>query len=412
MIDKSTGIPATPARDGDWDKVAIEAADTLDLFGKQHRGFLDVTVHNGSGTALQAGELALSYKVLDGNGEPLAVDGVRTPLAAVPAGTRLTQKIAVIIPGENFADVVAIRVGLVREGHYWVEQHNPAHPATVRVSARQDLPRAEARLAAASQIWPQRQGNGLRWPYGPMMVAERHQLFYIPVAKCACTSLKSMMVRLAGITQPDIAVELGVHLVTDRFNTGVQLKDQPMDRARAILASDQFFKFSVIRDPFERLVSAYLEKFVYKRHSERNLLHTRPVITAVQGRADIDLQRGISFDELLEYILGQDPFELDAHWRPQHLYFKGVPHISRIFRLDNIVELEDYLLQHHEVNVRLGHENSTAKSDLALPEAPTLMAGDFDQLAAIDPDSFLGSRHLEAIRAYYREDFAFYASAR
>lgn len=410
MIGKSNGTQAI--QEALWDKVDIHAAATLDLYGKQNRGFLEVTLSNGSGAALEADDLALSYKVLDANGESLAVDGVRTPLAAaVPAGARLTQKIAVIIPPDKFAGVVAIRVGLVREGQYWVEQHNPAHPATVRVETRQDLPRVEARLAAASQIWPQQQGNGLRWPYGPMMVSERHRLFYIPVAKCACTSLKSMMVRLAGIAQPEIAVELGVHLVTDRFNTGVQLKDKPMDRARAILASADYFKFSVIRDPFERLVSAYLEKFVYKRHSERNLLHTRPVISAVQGSADIDLQRGVSFDEFLAYILQQDPFDLDAHWRPQHLYFKGVPHISRIYRLDNIGELEDYLLRHHEVDVSLGHENSTAKSDLALPEAPTLPAGEFDQLAAIDPDSFLGSRHLEAIRRYYREDFEFYARA-
>jgi hypothetical protein len=415
---QTTGKPATAKVDiplGPWDKVDIEAADSLVLFGKQNRGFLDVTVVNDSGTVLKAGaetRLSLSYKALDGNGQSLPIDSVRTQLDRdVAAGARQRQTIAVIIPREKFARVAAIRVGLVREGQYWVEQFNPAHPVTVLVSRDETLSPAEARLSAASQIWPQRRGNGLRWPYGPMMVSERHKLFYIPVAKCACTSLKSMMVRLAGIAQPEIALELGVHLVTDRFNTGVQLKDKPMDLAREILASDEYFKFSVIRDPFERLISAYLEKFVYKRHSERNLLHTRAVIAAVQGTQSIDLQRGISFDDFLHYILQQDPFELDAHWRPQHLYFRGVPHISRIFHLENIGELEGYLLRHHEVKVRLGHDNRNEKSDLALPEAPTLTAGEFDQLNAINPDSFQGSRHLQAIREYYSEDFEFYASA-
>ncbi|MFC1578879.1 sulfotransferase family protein [Pseudomonadota bacterium] len=418
MIDHSIDKPATPTADippEAWNKVTIEAAETLDLFGKQNRGFLEVTLANNSDKLLEAGSagaLALSFKVLDADGQALPVDAVRTPLATdIPAGARHTQKIAVIIPSEKFSGVASVRVGLVKEGQYWVEQLNPAHGVTVQVTSRQDMPSAQARLEAASQIWPQRQGNGLRWPYGPMMVSERHKLFYIPVAKCACTSLKSMMVRLAAVAQAEIAMELGVHLVTDRFNTGVQLKDKPIDRAREILASADYFKFSVIRDPFERLVSAYLEKFVYKRHSERNLLHTRSVIGAVQGTADIDLQRGISFDEFLEYILQHDPFDLDAHWRPQHLYFRGVPHISRIFRLENISELEAYLLRHHRVKVKLGHENSTAKSDLALPEAPTLPAGEFDQLAAIDPDSFLRSQHVQAIRQYYREDFEFYAGA-
>ena len=398
-----------------WDKIDVEAAASLELLGKQNRGFLEVTLTNHSDGSLQAGprgDLALSYKVLDVDGQQLPVDGIRTPLdGPVPAGGSHRQKIAVIIPRDRLSSVAAVRVGLVMEGQYWVEQRNPGHPATVQLLTREDLSPAEARLAAASQIWPQHQGNGLRWPYGPMMVSEHHRLFYIPVAKCACTSLKSMMVRLAGIQQAEIAMELGVHLVTDRFNTGVQLKDKPIDLARDILASDEYFKFSVIRDPFERLVSAYLEKFVYKRHSQRNLLHTRQVIAAVQGRADIDLQRGISFDEFLAYILQQDPFELDAHWRPQHLYFRGVPHISRIFRLEDIGQLQAYLLQNHDVRLGLGHENRTAKSNEILPAAATLTATEFDQLAAIDPDSFKASQHLAAIRTYYSEDFAFYERA-
>jgi len=267
------------------------------------------------------------------------------------------------------------------------------------------------KLAVARQIWATGKGNGMRWPYGSMMVAQSHQLFYIPVAKCACTSLKSMMVRLAGIDRPDIAIELDVHLVTDRFNTGAQLKDKPMDQAREILASDKYFKFSVVRDPFERIISAYLEKFVYQRHSPRNLMHTRPVIGAVQGSADIDLEHGISFDEFIAFILGQDPFELDPHWRPQHLYLRGVKHISRIFRLENIAELEQYLLRDKGLTVKLGHANKTGKSDIHLPQASRLPAGELDRAGPINPDSFLTTPHAEALRAYYREDFALYSSA-
>lgn len=396
-----------------WRQVRIEAATTLDLYGAQNRGFLEVTVVNNSRQLLSPeGELGLSYKALDKRGRVLPVKGVCTPLEGiVAAGTRRTQKVAVLVPQENLAAVAAVRVGLVREGQHGIEQLNPEHPATVQVSSRQNLSATDALLGAASQIWPQRKANGLRWPYGAMMVSERHKLFYIPVAKCACTSLKSMMVRLAGVEKPEIAMELGVHLVTDRFSTGVQLKDKPIELAREILASDQYFKFSVLRDPFERLVSAYLEKFVYNRHNHRNLIHTRPVIRAVQGSEEIDLDQGISFDQFLEYILQQDPYELDTHWRPQHLYFRGVPHISKIFRLENIDELENHLRQHHQIDVKLGHKNKTAKSDFQLPRAHSLPAAEFDQMDAINPESFLHTSHAPAIRRYYQEDFEFYAGA-
>lgn len=398
-----------------WRTVTLDAPDTLALYGAQKRGHLDVTLTNGSNQPLDPAScsgLVLSYRMLDAHGALLELEGVRTALTgAVAPGARHQQKITVIIPGAALETAVAIRISLLVEGQYWVDSLHPAHAKMVTLEKPEGLTEAESRLAAASQIWPQRQGNGMRWPYGTIMVSERHKLMYIPVAKCACTSLKSMMVELAGVDRAAIALELGVHFVTDRFNTGVQLKDKPIDEARSILASDQYFKFSVIRDPFERLVSAYLEKFVYKRHSQRNLMHTRPVISHVQGTADIDLQQGISFDQFMEYILGQDAYDLDAHWRPQHLYFRGVPHISHIYRLEQIAELEQDLLQKLGITVKLGHENKTGRSALHLPQASSFRACEFDDREAFDPESFMTTPHADAIRQYYREDFEFYKAA-
>lgn len=251
----------------------------------------------------------------------------------------------------------------------------------------------------------------MRWPYDSIMVSEQEKLLYIPVAKCACTSLKSMIVQLAGIEKPEMAIELGVHLITDTFNTGVQLKDKPIDLARDILASDQYFKFGVIRNPFERLVSAYLEKFVYQRTTERNLLHTEEIVREVGDSAGFDPRTGINFDQFVEYIFRQDPYDLDPHWRPQYLYFLGVKHISRIFRLENIAQLEQQLRQRVGIEIQLGHENATSKSEIVLPTASELSAAELEKQGAIHPDSFLSSRHVEAIREYYREDFELYRTA-
>ncbi len=398
-----------------WQQVRIEAPAALELHGPRNRGHLDVTIINDSEQVLQPGtegELAFSFKLLDTKGKVLPVEGTRTPLnQPVKPGTRHQLKVTITVPADAVENVVAVRVGMLREGAYWVENLCPAHPRTVKIIRGEEMNTADALLAEGSQIWERGKGNGLRWPYGAMMVSEEHKLFYIPVAKCACTSLKSLMVRLAGVDRADIAMELGVHFVTDRFNTGVQLKDKPIDLAREILASDDYFKFSVIRDPFERLVSAYLEKFVYKRASWRNRVHTEQVVREVQGSAHFDLQTGISFNQFIEHILRQDPYDLDPHWRPQYLYFQGVPHISRIFRLENIDQLEQYLLQQLGIEIHLGHANATRKSDLILPGVSELVASELDDKGAIDPSSFLSSKHLEAIRDYYSEDFEFYRTA-
>jgi hypothetical protein len=244
-----------------------------------------------------------------------------------------------------------------------------------------------------------------------MMVSEQHRLFYIPAAKCACTSLKSMMVELAGVTHYERAISLGVHRVTDHFNTGAQLKDQSMEKAREMLASEQYLKFAVVREPFERLVSAYLEKFVYNRENARNLQHTRPVISEVRDTADIDLRRGVSFDEFISTILRQDSWDLDPHWRPQYLYMLGVPHISKVFRMEELDKLEAYLLQERGIQVKLGHKNETSKSIELLADAATLSAEQLEAAGAISPDSFLSSRYLDEVRDYYQEDFELYQQA-
>jgi hypothetical protein len=398
-----------------WQHIGLRGPTAVELYGKQNRGYLEVTLTNNSQVLLEPeadGAIAFSFKLLDQHGEALPFEAVRTPLThPVAPGSTHTQKITVIVPGAALEQAASIRVGMLHEGRYWVESLVPHHPCTVRISHAGELDSNEALLAAAGQIWDTGKGNGMRWPYGSMMVSESHKLLYIPVAKCACTSLKSMMVKLAGIERPEIARELGVHFVTDRFNTGVQLKDKPIELAREILASDQYFKFSVIRDPFERLVSAYLEKFVYQRTAQRNLIHTQELICDVQGTRDIDAKTGISFDQFVEYILRQDPYDLDPHWRPQYLYFLGVPHISRIFRLENIRELEQHLQQNLGLTVQLGHANATSKSDVFLPEASTLTASELDARESIHPDSFLSSAHADAIRRYYREDFEFYSAA-
>jgi len=398
-----------------WQQVTLEAPAQLALFGAQNRGFLQVTLANHSGQALIPGSdnaIAFSFRLLDQQGETIPLEGIRTPLTrVVEPGTKHTQKVAVIIPANYLKGAAAVRIGLVHEGQYWVESLYPQHPRTVTIAAGGELDSHDARLAAASQLWESGKGNGLRWPYGSMMVSERHKLLYIPVPKCACTWLKSIMVELAGIERPDIARELDVHFVTDRFNTGVQLKDQPIDLARDILASDQYLKFGVIRHPFERLVSAYLEHLVYARADIHKLAHTQQVIRQVQGRGDFDPDTGISFNHFVEYILRQDPYDLDPHWRPQYLYFLGVKHINRIFRLEDIGQLEPYLREKIGVEIPPGQKHASASSMLLADDASDWSARDLEQRGAFHPDSFASSRYAEAIREYYREDFKLYNAA-
>jgi hypothetical protein len=401
--------------DSIWKQVRVETVDSLALDNARDTALIDVTISNDSCEPLNlAAEqgTTLSFRLIGIEGRPIPFEYEHPPLKDLPGpGASISRSIEVVIPEAYVNQVTAIRVGLFQHGSGWIERINRRHSKTVRISLGTDMTDAQHVVYQASQLWPQGKGNGLRWPHGTMMVSEPHQILYIPIAKCACTSLKSMMVELAGIEHYEKALELGVHFVTDRFNTGVQLKDKSMKRAWQILASHQYYKFSVVREPFERLVSAYLEKFVFNRKQERNLLHTRSLISQVQDTRDIDLQRGVSFDEFVTYILAQPPQELDPHWRPQYLYLAGVKHISRIFRLEDIGELEAHLRQDFGVTAQLEHRNKTEKSRGKVSGISQMTADQIDTLEAFDPDSFLSSKHRDAVQKYYQEDFELYTNA-
>lgn len=180
--------------------------------------------------------------------------------------------------------------------------------------------------------------NGLPWPLWQMLVLRNRKLVYNPIAKSGSSSLRAAIVALS-----DIPDELTA-LPADTHTTGLQLGDLPRDEALNILRDRAYVKFAVIRDPFDRLVSAYLEKFVVNRAHPGNQFHTRNVIAAVAGRRSPtaqDFQRSISFAEFVDYVVAQPPESLDPHWCPQYLYLRSAIH--RVFRLEDLHEVAPLL---------------------------------------------------------------------
>ncbi|MEM6579935.1 MAG: sulfotransferase family protein [Pseudomonadota bacterium] len=403
------------APDGPWDQVAIHAPETVDLIEQQNQGYLEVTLQNSSRHAIESkanNRYAFAYRVLDANGKQLETKGPRTSLETnVAPGDSHTQVIHVAVSARSMASAAAISVSIVQEGNGWLDKHYPNHAKKVSINRVPITSSTDFVMNVGDKIWPRKKNNKLRWPFNAMMVSEQHKILYVPIAKCACTSIKSLMVELAEIQRPDVAEKLGVHMITDRFNTGAQLKDKPMELARQILAADEYLKFSVIRNPFERLVSAYLEKFVYNRHNPRNVLHTKPVLQIIQESEEVDLETGISFDEFATFILGQDPYTLDPHWRPQSLYLRGIGQDRRIFRIEDLAELEQRLTERCGYAITLKHDNVNKKADIVHPEITALSADKVQQIGGTQTESFSHSAHYSAIRRYYSDDYELYETA-
>lgn len=240
-----------------------------------------------------------------------------------------------------------------------------------------------------------RQFNQLPWPIWQMLIVREHKLLYNPIAKCGSSSLRAAIVAMSGIPDEVKALPLDTH------TTGLQVGDLPRQQALDILHDPEYVKFTVIRNPFQRLVSAYLEKFVVNRLDAGNQFHTRGVISTVTGRSlsQVDFNRSISFAEFVDYIVAQRPEQLDPHWCPQYLYLRSVVH--RIFRLEDVNELPRLL----RLGVEVPRYNVTTRKALQrVPQAQYLPAPEIPH-GNVTPESFIDERIRKKVEAYYALDF-------
>lgn len=274
----------------------------------------------------------------------------------------------------------------------------------------------EKKIVEASKFWPRGNNNGLPWPIRGAMFSEKNKILYIPIAKCGCTSIKKMMIDLSDVEHKDELSASDLHLITDQFNTGLQIKDVSTHHAINILSSSEYFRFAVVREPVERLVSAYLEKFVRNRFNAGNQGHTSPVVKAIRG--DADHNSGVTFREFIQYICSQKTEDLDAHWIPQSMYLKPFDNDISIYRLEELDQLKSDLAAMSGSEISIPHSNKTkekvsadvasltGKNDVYVDYLPK----DLDSVGDLSSRNFITDDVSSMLHDTYMEDSLIYKS--
>jgi Sulfotransferase family len=249
----------------------------------------------------------------------------------------------------------------------------------------------------------------LEWPYPQLFIATNVRVLYCPIAKTGCTALKRVMIGISDIKNKDrILRSKHIATVTDQGYTGIQLKDlSPDDKLEAIEGSN-YYRFSVLRQPEARLLSAYWEKFVVNRRVRSNLRHTRPVIEAVyrrKGRRHADVRAGISFNEFVSHISGSDPTDLDPHWKPQHLFLQGVEY-DDLYDLSDLTALYDRLTALCGYTVRSITENVTnSGTGRHVKGASELLPRRLEALGPVSRESFFTDEIRATVTMYFEKDY-------
>ncbi len=152
-------------------------------------------------------------------------------------------------------------------------------------------------------------------------VLEDLALVYVETPKAACTSLKHAVAALTGI---DFRAMLNTKLAAKTAELAIHdrdlfplptLLDLSPERLEHILRAPDTLRFCVVRNPYMRLASAWLDRFVCHSLSPR-----APILTKLElpdYRADWSYLR-LRFAEFVRHLYRHEwPRFSNHHWQPQ-----------------------------------------------------------------------------------------------
>lgn len=140
-----------------------------------------------------------------------------------------------------------------------------------------------------------------------ILVSDKHRFLYCYVPKVACSNWKRTLKVLDGALE-----NVDVKLKMDHKRDLVFLGDLKPDEIRYRL--QHYFKFLFVRDPMERLLSAYRNKF--GEIKEYQLKYGVEIVQRYRKNPGKTTGDDVTFSEFLRYLLDEEVERMNEHWMP------------------------------------------------------------------------------------------------
>ncbi len=172
------------------------------------------------------------------------------------------------------------------------------------------------------------------------------KVVYVVNSKVACSSIKKNLMMASGV-EIDSSLYANIHSESARLGLSTKTLD---------INPDEYTFFSVVRNPFERIVSLYINKFQdYNKISKIKFEYSDYFGGAIK--------QDDSFDEFVGKISKIPDVLCERHFKPQAylLCEQSKKKVDKFFKLEDIDKFNEYL---ESLNVaRLGHENKSKPYD-------------------------------------------------
>ncbi|XP_035274486.1 carbohydrate sulfotransferase 8-like [Anguilla anguilla] len=145
-----------------------------------------------------------------------------------------------------------------------------------------------------------------------IFVEDRHKLLYCEVPKVGCSNWKRVLMVLGGAAASTREIK------HDAAHYGNHLKRlDAFDRRGIAQRLETYTKVLFVREPLERLVSAFRDKFE-NPNSYYHPVFGKPIISKYRANASQAALRtgaGVTFKEFMQYLLDvHRPVGMDIHW--------------------------------------------------------------------------------------------------
>jgi hypothetical protein len=250
-------------------------------------------------------------------------------------------------------------------------------------------------------------GRGFLSSFRSSRAANRSQKFYFPtlniiftaIPKTGSTSLKKYLFSLEEEASGDIEAASAIRggygddIHSHEANRKFLFSSRSLSRTKEELA----LKLLVVRNPVDRTISAWLNKFLFVPHRSREFLKYLGadfVPTSFQGGA-VEMRRYL---EKFVNRLDNDPRFLhgDPHWTPQSSLIDRRDAFDVVIETDKLRTLPEILFNHHDFLISAPHFRDVLR-DRRIGKENSSNPGFIDALSSPGLE--------DQIRSIYRVDF-------